>query len=50
MLSIWCGANHFEHGEVTRLDPVLRRIFGFARMANFKAVMHLFNRYFPFRI
>lgn len=24
MLSIWCGANRFEHGEVTRLDPVLK--------------------------
>ena len=45
MLSIWCGANRFEHGEVTRLDPVLKRVFGFARMANFKAVMRLFNKF-----
>ena len=22
MLSVWCGANRFEHGEVTRHDPV----------------------------
>jgi len=44
MLSIWCGANRFEHGEVTRHDPVLRRLFGFARMANFKAVMRLFRK------
>jgi hypothetical protein len=22
MLSGWCGANRFEHGEVTRHDPV----------------------------
>jgi hypothetical protein len=28
MLSLWCGANRFEHGEVTRHDPVLKRIFG----------------------
>ena len=28
MLSVWCGANRFEHGEVTRHDPVLKRIFG----------------------
>lgn len=21
MLSVWCGANRFEHGEVTRHDP-----------------------------
>jgi hypothetical protein len=47
MLSVWCGANRFEHGEVTRHDPVLKRIFGFARMANFKAVMRLFRRFTP---
>ena len=23
MLSVWCGANRFEHGEVTRHDPVI---------------------------
>lgn len=45
MLSVWCGANRFEHGEVTRHDPVLRRLFGFKRMANFKAVMRLFNKF-----
>ena len=45
MVSIWCGANRFEHGEVTRHDPVLKRVFGFARMANFKAVMRLFRKF-----
>lgn len=45
MLSVWCGANRFEHGEVTRHDPVLKRIFGIERMANFKAVMRLFRRF-----
>ena len=45
MLSVWCGANRFEHGEVTRHDPVLKRIFGFKGMANFKAVMRLFNKF-----
>jgi hypothetical protein len=45
MLSIWCGANRFEHGEVTRHDPVLKHVFGFARMANFKAVMRLFKKF-----
>jgi len=34
MLSVWCGANRFEHAEVTRFDPVLKRVFGFDRMAN----------------
>jgi len=23
MLSVWCGANGFEHGEVTRHDPLI---------------------------
>ncbi|HUW98429.1 MAG TPA: IS1380 family transposase [Acidiferrobacter sp.] len=45
MLAVWCGANRFEHGEVTRHDPVLGRLFGFARMANFKAVMRLFRKF-----
>ena len=45
MLSVWCGANRFEHGEVTRHDPVLKRLFGFKRMANFKAVLRLFNKF-----
>ena len=45
MLSIWCGANRFEHGEVTRHDPVLKQVLGFTRMANFKAVMRLFNKF-----
>ncbi len=45
MLSVGCGANRFEHGEVTRHDPVLQRLFGWKRMANFKAVMRLFRKF-----
>lgn len=45
MLSVWCGANRFEHTEVTRHDAVLRRLFGFGRMANFKAIMRLFGKF-----
>ena len=45
MLGVWCGANRFEHGEVTRHDTVLQRLFGFARMANFKAVIRLFRKF-----
>jgi len=45
MLSIWCGANRFEHTEVTRHDPVLKRLFGFKNMANFKAIMRLFRKF-----
>ena len=45
MLSVWCGANRFEHAEVTRHDPVPKRIFGFTRMVNFKAVMDRLYRW-----
>ena len=45
MLAVWCGANRFEHQEVTRFDPVLQRLFGWKRMANFKAVMRLFRKF-----
>ena len=44
-LSVWCGANRFEHAEVTRHAPVLRELFGFKTMANFKAIMRLFKRF-----
>ncbi|HUW98991.1 MAG TPA: hypothetical protein VMV40_09160 [Acidiferrobacter sp.] len=39
------GANRFKHGEVTRHDPVLKRLLGFQQMANFKAVMRLFRKF-----
>lgn len=45
MLSVWCGANRFEHAEVTRHDPVLKDLFGFKTMANFKAIMRLLKRF-----
>jgi hypothetical protein len=45
MLSIWCGANRFEHCEVTRFDAALARIFGIERMANFKAITRLFSKF-----
>jgi virulence-associated protein VapD len=45
MLTVWCGGNRFEHGEVTRYDPVLKRLFGFSRMANFKAIIRFFRRF-----
>jgi hypothetical protein len=41
ILSIWCGANRFEHCEVTRFDAALARIFDIERMANFKAITAL---------
>jgi hypothetical protein len=45
MLNIWCGGNRFEHGEMVRHDHVLQRLFGFARMANFKAVIRFFGKF-----
>lgn len=45
MVSIWCGANRFEHLEVSRFDEVLRRIFGFRRMAGHKAYQRYFQKF-----
>ena len=45
ILSVWCGANRFEHAEITRHDPILKKLFGFKRMANFKAITRLFRRF-----
>ena len=44
MLSIWCGVNRFEHCEVMRHDPVLKRVFGFVRMANFMMLSNRFTK------
>ena len=45
MVSIWCGANRFEHLEVSRFDQVLRRIFGYKRMAGHKAYQRYFRKF-----
>ncbi|MDA0194783.1 MAG: IS1380 family transposase [Bacteroidetes bacterium] len=45
MVSVWCGANRFEHLEVSRFDEVLRKIFGFRRMAGHKAYQRFFNKF-----
>jgi len=45
MLGVWCGANRFEHNEVIRHDAVLKRVFGFSRMANFKALIRMFRKF-----
>jgi DDE family transposase len=45
MVSVWCGANRFEHLEVSRFDEVLRRIFGFKRMAGHKAYQRYFKKF-----
>ena len=45
MVSVWCGANRFEHLEVSRFDEVLRNIFGFKRMAGHKAYQRYFKKF-----
>ena len=45
MLGVWCGANRFEHNEVIRHDVVLKRLFGYGRMANFKALIRLLRKF-----
>lgn len=45
MLSVWCGANRFEHSEVTRHDSVLQKLFDFKCMANFKAIMRFYRKF-----
>jgi hypothetical protein len=42
--SLWCGANRFEHLEVTRFDAVLGKVFAYERMANDKAFTRLLNK------
>ncbi len=42
--SVWCGANRFEHTEVTRQDEVIRQFWGFERMAGHKSFQRFFNK------
>lgn len=45
MVSVWCGANRFEHLEVGRFDEVLRKIFGFKSMAGHKSYQRYFRKF-----
>ena len=45
MVSVWCGANRFEHLEVSRFDEVLRRIFEFRRMPGHKSYQRYFKKF-----
>jgi hypothetical protein len=45
IVSIWCGANRYEHLEVTRFDGVIRRLFGFERMAGHRAFVRFFKKF-----
>lgn len=44
-VSIWSGANRFEHLEVTRQDEVIRKLFGWKSMAGHKAFMRYFGKF-----
>lgn len=43
--SVWCGANRFEHTEVTRQDHVVRQMWDFERMAGHKAFQRFFQKF-----
>lgn len=45
LIGVWCGANRFEHMEVTRQDEAIRQIFGYERMAGHKAFMRHFGKF-----
>jgi hypothetical protein len=45
MIGVWCGANRFEHMEVTRHDEAIRQIFGYERMAGHKAFVRHFGKF-----
>ncbi|MGB9774863.1 MAG: IS1380 family transposase [Bacteroidota bacterium] len=44
-VSVWSGANRFEHLEVTRQDKVIQNIFGWKRMAGHKAFQRYFKKF-----
>ena len=45
MTSVWCGANKFEHTEITRQDEVIKEFCGFKKMAGHKAFQRFFNKF-----
>jgi hypothetical protein len=45
LMSVWCGANRFEHCEVTRMDETLAGLFGIKRMAGHRAISRLFGKF-----
>ena len=44
-LGVWCGANKYEHLEVTRQDAVLSRLFNWQRMPGHKAYQRYFKKF-----
>ena len=44
-ISIWSGASRFEHLEVTRMDKVIQKIFGWKQMAGHKCFQRYFKKF-----
>jgi hypothetical protein len=44
-VGVWCGANCFEHLEVTRHDQVIKEIFGWGKMPGSRAFQRYFNKF-----
>jgi hypothetical protein len=44
-VSVWSGANKFEHLEVTRQDKVIQEIFGWERMPGHKSFQRYFQKF-----
>jgi hypothetical protein len=45
LISVWCGANCFEHLEVTRQDKVIRDLFDWEQMPGNRAFQRYFNKF-----
>lgn len=44
-VSIWSGAIRFEHLEITRMDKVIQKIFGWKQMAGHKSFQRYFKKF-----
>lgn len=44
-VSLWSGASRFEHLEVTRMDKVIQKIFGWKQMAGHKSFQRYFKKF-----
>lgn len=45
IISVWCGANRYEHLEVTRFNGVLQELFGWERIAGHRAFVRFFQKF-----
>lgn len=45
IISIWCGANRYEHLEVTRFDGVVQKLFGWEKMAGHRSFIRFFKKF-----